>query len=79
MEKWIKTYPKIFSKQECSGFVEYFNIQEYNKNLTHTNLKDHRHFDEINLNHFPEETRETQLSVYDRFKNVLHRYKKESG
>ena len=45
MEKWIKTYPKIFSKQECSGFVEYFNLQEYNKNLTHTNLKDHRHFD----------------------------------
>ena len=37
MERWIKTYPKIFSKQECAGFVEYFNIQEYNKNLTHTN------------------------------------------
>ena len=27
-------------------------IKEYNKNLTHTNLKDHRHFDEINLNDF---------------------------
>ena len=27
MEKWIKTYPKIFSKQECAGFVEYFNDQ----------------------------------------------------
>ena len=79
MEKWIKTYPKIFSKQECSGFVEYFNLQEYNNNLTHTDLKDHRHFDEINLNHFPEETRETQLSVYDRFKNVLHKYKEETG
>ena len=47
MEKWIKTYPKIFSKQECAGIVEYFSLQEYNKNLTHTDLKDHRHFDEI--------------------------------
>ena len=27
MEKWIKTYPKIFSKQECAGIVEYFNEQ----------------------------------------------------
>ena len=65
MEKWIKTYPKIFSKQECSGFIEYFSLQEYNNNLTHTNLEGHRHFDEINLNHFPKETHDTQLAIYE--------------
>ena len=79
MEKWIKTYPKIFSKQECSGIVEYFNIQELNNNLTHTKLKDHRNFDELNLNDFPKETHDTQLSIYDRFKYVLQQYKEETG
>ena len=79
MEKWIKTYPKIFSKQECSGIVEYFNIQEYNKNLTHTNLKDHRHFDEINLNDFRDDTLDTQMGIYERFKYVLQKYKEETG
>ena len=24
MERWIKTYPKIFSQDECEGLIEYF-------------------------------------------------------
>ena len=78
MERYIKTYPKIFSKQECSGIVEYFNIQELNNNLTHTKLEGHRNFDELNLNDFPKETHDTQLSIYDRFKYVLQQYKEET-
>ena len=79
MEKYIRTYPKIFSKQECSGIVEYFNMQELNNNLTHTKLEGHRNFDELNLNDFPKETHDTQLSIYDRFKYVLQQYKEETG
>ena len=78
MEKWIKTYPKMFSKQECDGFIEYFNLQDMNKNLTHTELKDHRHFDEINLNDFRDETLKTQMSIYERFKSFLAKYKKDA-
>ena len=79
MEKYIKTYPKIFSKQECDGFIDYFELQDKNNNLTHTELEGHRHFDEINLNNFPKETYETQLAIYDRFKYVLQQYKEETG
>ena len=79
MERYIKTYPKIFSKQECDGIIEYFNIQKINKNITHTELKDHRHFDEINLNDFRDETLDTQMGIYDRFKYVLQQYKEETG
>ena len=78
MERYIKTYPKIFSKQECDGIIEYFNIQKINKNITHTELKDHRHFDEINLNDFRDETLDTQMGIYERFKGVLARYKKDA-
>mgnify|MGYP003325462832 CR=1 FL=1 len=78
MERYIKTYPKIFSKQECDGIIEYFNIQKINKNITHTELKDHRHFDEINLNDFRDETLDTQMGIYERFKGVLTRYKKDA-
>ena len=78
MEKWIKTYPKIFNEQECSGFIEYFSLLEYNNNLTHTDLKDHRYFDEINLNDFRDETLDTQMAIYERFKYVLQKYKEET-
>ena len=79
MERYIKTYPKAFQKSECDGFIEYFNLQDMNKNLTHTELKDHRHFDEINLNDFRDETLETQMGIYERFKYVLQKYKEETG
>ena len=78
MERYIKTYPKAFQKSECDGIIEYFNLQDMNKNLTHTELKDHRHFDEINLNDFREETLKTQMSIYERFKSFLAKYKKDA-
>ena len=78
MERYIKTYPKAFQKSECDGFIEYFNLQDMNKNLTHTELKDHRHFDELNLNDFRDETLDTQMGIYERFKEILARYKKDA-
>jgi hypothetical protein len=54
-------------------------MQELNNNLTHTKLEGHRNFDELNLNDFPKETHDTQLSIYDRFKYVLQQYKEETG
>ena len=37
MEKWIKTYPKMFSKEECSGLIEWFEILDESNQLVCTN------------------------------------------
>jgi len=77
MEKWIKTYPKIFSKEECAGLIEWFEILDESKQLVHTKLEGHREFDEVNLNDFREQTLKMQLDVYKRFDDILERYKQD--
>ena len=77
MEKWIKTYPKIFSKEECAGLIEWFEILDESKQLVHTKLEGHREFDEVNLNDFREQTLKMQLDVYKRFDDILEKYKQD--
>ena len=77
MEKWIKTYPKIFSKEECTALIEWFEILDESKQLVHTKLEGHREFDEVNLNDFREQTLKMQLDVYKRFDDILERYKQD--
>ena len=77
MEKWIKTYPKIFSKEECAGLIEWFEILDENNQLVQTKLEGHREFDEVNLNDFREQTLKMQLDVYKRFDDILERYKQD--
>ena len=77
MEKWIKTYPKMFSKEECAGLIEWFEILDESKQLVHTKLESHREFDEVNLNDFREQTLKMQLDVYKRFDVILEKYKKD--
>ena len=77
MEKWIKTYPKMFSKEECAGLIEWFEILDESKQLVHTKLEGHREFDEVNLNNFREQTLKMQLDVYKRFDDILEKYKKD--
>ena len=77
MEKWIKTYPKMFSKEECAGLIEWFEILDESKQLVHTKLEGHREFDEVNLNDFREQTLKMQLDVYKRFDDILERYKQD--
>ena len=77
MEKWIKTYPKIFSKEECTGLIESFEILDESKQLVHTKLEGHREFDEVNLNDFREQSLKMQLDVYKRFDDILERYKQD--
>ena len=77
MEKWIKTYPKIFSKKECAGLIEWFEILDENNQLVQTKLEDHREFDEVNLNDFREQTLKMQLDVYKRFDDILEKYKQD--
>jgi len=77
MEKWIKTYPKIFSKEECAGLIEWFEILDENKQLVQTKLEGHREFDEVNLNDFREQTLKMQLDVYKRFDDILEKYKQD--
>ena len=77
MEKWIKTYPKIFSKEECAGLIEWFEILDESKQLVQTKLEGHREFDEVNLNNFREQTLKMQLDVYKRFDDILEKYKQD--
>ena len=77
MEKWIKTYPKMFSKEECAGLIEWFEILDENNQLVQTKLEGHREFDEVNLNDFREQTLKMQLDVYKRFDDILERYKQD--
>ena len=77
MEKWIKTYPKIFSKEECTGLIEWFEILDESKQLVQTKLEKHREFDEANLNDFREQTLKVQLDVYKRFDDIFEKYKQD--
>ena len=77
MEKWIKTYPKIFSKEECAGLIEWFEVLDESKQLVHTKLEGHREFDEVNLNNFREQSLKVQLDVYKRFDDILEKYKQD--
>jgi len=77
MEKWIKTYPKIFSKEECTGLIEWFEILDESKQLVQTKLEEHREFDEANLNDFREQTLKVQLDVYKRFDDIFEKYKQD--
>ena len=77
MEKWIKTYPKIFSKEECAGLIEWFEILDESKQLVQTKLEGHREFDEVNLNDFREQTLKMQLDVYKRFDDIFEKYKQD--
>jgi len=74
MEKWIKTYPKMFSKEECAGLIEWFEILDESKQLVHTKLEGHREFDEVNLNDFREQSLKVQSDVYKRFDDIIKKY-----
>ena len=66
MEKWIKTYPKIFSKEECAGLIEWFEVLDKSNQLKQTKQEGHREFDDVNLNNFREQSLKVQLDVYKR-------------
>jgi hypothetical protein len=67
----------MFSKEECAGLIEWFEILDESKQLVHTKLEGHREFDEVNLNNFREQTLKMQLDVYKRFDDILEKYKQD--
>ena len=77
MEKWIKTYPKILSKEECAELIKWFEILDESNQLVQTKLEGHREFDEVNLNDFREQSLKMQLDVYKRFDDILEKYKQD--
>ena len=72
MERWIKTYPKTFSREECDGLIEYFeSVKEHH---VETKMSGHCDFLELNLlNHTGES--DMNFEIYSRFKNIMERYK----
>jgi len=67
----------MFSKEECVGLIEWFEILDKNNQLEQTKLEGHREFDEVNLNIFREQTLKMQLDVYKRFDDILEKYKQD--
>lgn len=72
MERWIKTYPKIFSQDECEGMIEYF--EEAKAHHKQTKTVGHRDFTELNLMDHSGKSN-MNLEIYNRFKNISDRYK----
>ena len=72
MDRWIRTYPKIYSDEECSKLIEYFeSVKELH---VETKMPGHRDFLELNLMDHTGES-DMNLEIYSRFKNIMDRYK----
>ena len=74
MDRWIKTYPKIFDNSECTALIEYF--EGLKDEWEETKTIGHRQFWEINLMDHGGLT-DMNLLIYDRYKQVLASYKKD--
>ena len=76
MDRWIRTYPKIFDKKECDGLIEYFEgiAKDHHEE---TRLPGHRHFWELNLMDHGGKN-EMNLELYNRFHSIMDRYKIET-
>ena len=72
MERWIKTYPKIFSSDECAGLIEYF--ESAKEHWVETKTDNHREFWELNLIDHTGQS-EMNLKIYNRLKLLTDRYK----
>ena len=72
MERWIRTYPKIFSREECDGLIEYFD--EAQAHWIKTKLVKHRQFWELNLMDHSGQSN-MNLELYNRFSSIMDRYK----
>ena len=75
MDRWIRTYPKIFDKKECDGLIEYFEaaIDHHEE----TRMPGHRQFWELNLMDHGGKN-EMNLELYNRFHSIMDRYKIET-
>ena len=72
MERYIKTYPKIFSNEECEGLIEYF--EEAKAHHVETKMAAHRQFWELNLMDHSGQSN-MNLELYNRFSSIMDRYK----
>ena len=72
MDRWIRTYPKIFDKNECDGLIEYF--EEAKAHHVETKTTGHREFTELNLIDHSGKS-DMNLEIYNRFTSISDRYK----
>ena len=70
MDRWIRTYPKIFDKNECDGLIEYF--EEAKAHHEETKMPGHRNFWELNLMDHSGQS-DMNLELYNRFHNIMDR------
>ena len=68
MDRWIRTYPKIFDKKECDGLIEYFEAAK--DHHEETRMPGHRHFWELNLMDHGGKN-DMNLELYNRFHSII--------
>jgi len=74
MDRWIKTYPKIFDNSECIALIDYF--EGLKDKWEETKTAGHRQFWEVNLMDNGGLS-DMNLLIYDRYKQVLANYKED--
>jgi len=74
MKKYIRTYDNVLTKDQCQQLVQKFEAS--GDQQVRTELENHRHFTEININHH-KDWEGFVLGLYDKFKPYVERYKKD--
>ena len=74
MKKYIRTYDNVLTKDQCQQLIQKFEASSDQQ--VRTELENHRHFTEININHH-KDWEGFVLGLYDKFKPYVERYKKD--
>ena len=71
MKKYIRTYDNVLTKDQCQQLIQKFEAS--GDQQVRTELENHRHFTEININHH-KDWEGFVLGLYDKFKPYVTRY-----
>ena len=74
MEKYIKTYDNVLTKDQCNQLIQKFEISTDQQ--VRTEMMNHRYFTEININQH-KDWEGFVLNLYDIFRPYVETYKKD--
>ena len=74
MKKYIKTYNNVLSLSQCNDLIQKFEVSKDQQ--VSTDLDNHRHFTEININQHKDWSNQVQ-GVYGSLRPYVDRYKEE--
>ena len=72
MKKYIKVYEDVITKEQCDNLIQKFEVSK--DQHVATDLDNHRHFTEININQHKDWSNQVQ-GVYSSLRPYVDRYK----